>query len=60
MYVNRFSFVIYLALSIISIFLSYMMDKPYQYFGSLFFGIVGNVFEFLVIIKVLKYVNRKK
>ena len=60
MNVNRFSFIIYLAFAIISISLSYTMDKPYQYFGSLFFGIVGNVFEFLVIMEVLKYINRKK
>lgn len=60
MNVNRFSFIIYLALAIISISLSYTMDKPYQYFSSLFFGIFGNVFEFLVIMEVLKYINRKQ
>ena len=58
--VNRFSVFIYLVIAIISICLSYTMDRPYQYFGSLFFGIVGNVFEFLVIIEVLKYINRKQ
>ena len=46
--------------AIISISLSYTMNKPSQYFGSLFFGIVGNVFEFIAIIEVLKYINRKK
>lgn len=60
MMVSRFSVIIYVALAITSYSLSYTFDKPYQYFCSLFFGILGNVFEFIVIIEVLKYLSRKK
>lgn len=58
--VSRYSVIIYVAFAIISISLSYAMNEPSQYFGSLFFGILGNVFEFIVIVEVLKYINRKK
>lgn len=59
MNLSRFTIIIYIILGMLSLTLSYTLDRPNQYFGSLFLGIFGNVMEFMVIVEVLKYINRK-
>lgn len=60
MNLSKFSIVVFFILGIISLSLSYMLSSPHQYYASLFFGILGNVLEFMIVVEVLKYVNRKK
>jgi hypothetical protein len=58
--ISRFTIVIYFVLAIISLTLSYTLNKPHQYFSSLFFGVLGNVMEFMVVVTALKCLNYKK
>lgn len=60
MVISKFSVIIYFILAILSFALSYSLNNPHHYFASLFFGVLGNVLEFMVVITVLLYFNRKK
>jgi len=52
--ISRFTVVIYFILAVISLTLSYTLNRPHQYFASLFFGVLGNVMEFMVVVTALK------